>query len=230
MQITCDNRIPPASGLGSSSSSQALGLMAADLIAGRELDAVDLLKQPGGDRGPRRQRRRRGPQRRTRPRRRHGDEYIWRSFEVPELHGRRGHAARHLLDQPGAGAPAAGRAALRRGVQHGARAAHHRGAAGRRPGHAARGHRRQAASALSAGAHGGRRGGHVGRLGDGRGRRLRIRVGAQPAGLRPRRRRGQRVGEAMLEEFRGLEMDASMRMVTTSNEAAGIVQGPARVG
>ena len=84
MRITCDNRIPPASGLGSSSSSQALGLMAADLIAGRELDAVDLLKNLAVIEG-------------------HadnaaavalsgalilvagGDEYIWRSFDVPEL-------------------------------------------------------------------------------------------------------------------------------------------------
>ena len=132
LQITCTDSIPPASGLGSSSSAQALGLMAAGAVAGQVLEGEELLRRLavleghadnvaavalGGlvlVAG-------------------HGDDYIWRSYRRPAAHGRRRHAAEPLLDHPGTGAAAAGRAALRRRLQHGPRAAHHRGAAGRRP-------------------------------------------------------------------------------------------------
>jgi homoserine kinase len=227
MRITCDNRIPPASGLGSSSSSQALGLMAADLIAGRELSAVDLLKNLAVIEG-------------------HadnaaavalsgalilvagGDEYIWRSFDVPELQAvvvtppatYSTSQARALLPQAVPLSDAVfnmGRVpliieALRAGDLDMLREViadklHQRYRLALTGG---------AVEAMSAAWEMGAAGAFV----SGSGPSLLAFVHDEDE--------GKRVGEAMLEEFRVFEINASMRIIRTSNEAAGIVPGPAR--
>jgi homoserine kinase len=84
LRVSCVNNIPPNSGLGSSSSVLAIGHIAADTIAGREWTPADLMQRVGhveghadnaagvaygglvlvvG----------------------HGEDYIWRRYEVPPL-------------------------------------------------------------------------------------------------------------------------------------------------
>lgn len=85
MRITCVNDIPPNSGLGSSSSALAIGLIAADTIAGHPWTPDELMRRIGHFES-------------------HadnaagvafgglvlvvgrGEEYIWRRYEVPPLH------------------------------------------------------------------------------------------------------------------------------------------------
>jgi homoserine kinase len=84
MRITCVNDIPPNSGLGSSSSALAMGLIAADTIAGHPWTPQELMRRIGHAEGHadnaagvafgglvlvvRR-----------------GEDHIWRSYEVPPL-------------------------------------------------------------------------------------------------------------------------------------------------
>jgi homoserine kinase len=222
MQITCTNAIPPASGLGSSSSAQALGLMMADLIAGKDLDAVDLLQNlavieghadnaaavalgglilvAGG-----------------------GDEYIWRTFDVPEL-------LTVVVTPPATYSTSQARALLPQAVPL-ADAVFNMGRVpliieALRAGDldllseviSDKLHQRYrlaltggAVEAMSAAWEMGAAGAFV--------------SGSGPSLLAFVRDRDEarRVGEAMLEEFLVFEIKASMRIITTSNEAAGIV-------
>jgi len=85
MKITCVNNIPPNSGLGSSSSALAIGLIAADTVAGHAWTDVELMQKVAHFEG-------------------HADnaagvafgglalvvsrhdEYLWRTYQVPPLH------------------------------------------------------------------------------------------------------------------------------------------------
>jgi homoserine kinase len=224
LQITCVNAIPPASGLGSSSSAQALGLMAADAIAGRVLAGEDLLQRlavieghadnaaavalgglilvAGGS-----------------------DDYIWRSFDVPKLMAvvvtppahYSTSQARALLPQAVPLSDAVfnmGRVpltieALRAGNLDMLREVmadklHQRYRLALTAG---------AEEALAAAWETGAAGAFV--------------SGSGPSLLAFVRDRdeAERIGQAMLEEFKVYEVEAAMRVVTTSNEAAGLVEG-----
>jgi homoserine kinase len=222
LKITCTNNIPPASGLGSSSSAQALGLMAAGAIAGQVLEGEELLRRLaileghadnaaavalGGlvlVAG-------------------HGDDYIWRSYEVPQLTAvvvtppsrYSTTQARALLPQAVPLADAVfnmGRVplimeALRNGDLDLMREVmtdrlHQRYRLALTPG---------AEEALTAALEAGAAGAVV----SGSGPSLLAFVCDEAE--------AKRVGEAMLEEYRVYELEAAVRMVCTSNAAAGVV-------
>lgn len=51
MRVTCVNNVPPNSGLGSSSVVLTMGLLAADVVAGRTTDPADLMQRVGAMEG-----------------------------------------------------------------------------------------------------------------------------------------------------------------------------------
>jgi homoserine kinase len=221
LRITCENNIPPASGLGSSSSAQALGLMAADAIAGQVLAGESLLQRLAALEG-------------------HADNaaavalgglvlvtsheggYLWRSYEVPVLKAvvvtpparYSTTQARALLPQAVPLADAVynmGRVplimeALRSGNLDLMRNVmtdrlHQRYRLALTPG---------AEEALTAAFEAGAAGAVV----SGSGPSLMAFVRDDDE--------ARRVSEAMLEEFKIYEIEAAVRTVTTSNQAAGV--------
>lgn len=224
LRVTCVNNIPPNSGLGSSSSALAIGLIAADTIAGRERSADELMRRVGHVEG-------------------HADnaagvafgglvlvvghgdeQYIWRHYEVPTLtvvvvtppahYSTR--QARALLPQAVPLADAVfnmGRLplvieALRNGDLDLLRAVaddrlHQRYRLALTPG---------AEEALSVATEAGA----IGAVVSGSGPSLLAFVrNAQEA---------EQVGAAMLEEFRVAGVQAQVRVLTTSNDAAGVTE------
>ncbi len=219
LQVTCVNRIPPNSGLGSSSAALALGIMAADALAGHQSGPEELMSRVAHVEG-------------------HGDNaagvafgglvlvagkgegYLWRSYPVPPLLGvvvtppahYSTRQARALLPQAVPLADAVfnmGRLpllieALRNGDvellgEVLADRLHQRYRLALTPG---------AEEALSAAAEAGA----IGAVVSGSGPSLLAFVRDEEE--------GGRVAEAMLEEFRVAGVTAQWRLVTTSNERA----------
>jgi homoserine kinase len=222
LRVRCVNNIPPNSGLGSSSSALALGLIAADTIAGHEWTAEELMHKVAHFEG-------------------HADnaagvalgglvlvvghgdeDYLWRRYEVPPLQmvvvtppGRYStRQARALLPQAVPLADAVfnmGRLplvieALRNGDLDLLRRVaddrlHQRYRLALTPG---------AEEALSVATEAGA----IGAVVSGSGPSLLAFVHNE--------REAEQVGEAMLEEFRVADVSAQVRVLSTSNAAAGV--------
>jgi len=222
LRVVCVNNIPPNSGLGSSSAALAIGLIAADAIAGHELAGEELMQRVAHVEG-------------------HadnaaavafgglalvardGEDYIWRSYEVPSLLmvvvTPPGHystrQARALLPQAVPLADAVynmGRLplvieALRNGDLELLRNVladrlHQRYRLALTPG---------AEEALYAATEAGA----IGAVVSGSGPSLLAFVRDE--------QEAERVGEAMIEEFHVADVEAQVRVLTTSNASAGVV-------